>query len=100
MPIDPAAIYVYLTVLGVLAATRAFLAARHSRRPHFSASPEGPKCRGCGYILFNDALQTCPECGRDRVIDRLDETLVRLPVRPIVEIVGAAVLLFPLTILA
>jgi hypothetical protein len=100
MPIDPAATYFYLTVLGVLAAMRAILAARRSRRQHFAASPQGPKCHGCGYILFNDALQTCPECGRDRVIDRLDETLVRPPVRPIVEIIGAAVLLFPLTILA
>jgi hypothetical protein len=100
MPIDPAAAYFYLIVLGVLAAMRAILSARRSRRQRFAASPQGPKCHGCGYILFNDALQTCPECGRDRVIDRLDETLVRPPVRPIVEIIGAAVLLVPLTILA
>jgi hypothetical protein len=100
MPIDPAATYFYLTVLGVLAAMRAILAARRSRRPRLASSAEGPRCQGCGYILFHDSLQTCPECGRDRLIDRLDETLVRPPVRPIVEIIGAAVLLFPLTILA
>jgi hypothetical protein len=34
------------------------------------------------------------------VSDRLDETLNHPPVRPIVEIIGVAVLLFPLTILA
>ena len=100
MPIDAATIYFYLAVLAILAAARVFLAAKRSHRPRFPATPEGTKCHGCGYILFNDAPQACPECGRDRLSDRLDETLNRPPLPPIVEIIGVAVLLFPLTIAA
>jgi len=100
VPIDGLTITFYFVALGTLALMHAVLKAVLRQRRKYPPTADGPRCEGCGYILFGEAEQVCPECGRDSRIDLRVDQLPPRPVPPVAVTLAVALLLFPLTIAA
>ena len=100
MPIHDTTIVFYIIALIALAGLHVVLISLGRPRVRFAAVPEGPRCQGCGYILFGQPPLVCPECGRDALPDLLIDKSRYPPTPPIAAILAAALLLFPLTIAA
>jgi len=97
MPIHDTTIAFYLIALVVLAGFHLVLFTLTRTRIKFPAVPEGPRCQGCGYILYAKPTSICPECGRYTLHECVSEVRGK-PMPPIAIVLGAALLLFPLTI--
>jgi hypothetical protein len=98
VPIHETTIAFYIIALIALAAFHAVLTTLRRPRVRFAAVAEGPRCQGCGYILFGESASVCPECGRDGLGDLLTEKSPHPPTPPIAAMLAAALLLFPITI--
>jgi hypothetical protein len=100
MPIDFLTIAFYLTALSAFTVLHVVLVTLSKPRVRYAPDPQGPRCQGCGYILFAGLPQLCPECGRNAERDRILQKSPPRPVPPIAPFLGAALLLFPITIVA
>ena len=86
----------YGVVLALLAGVHGGLVLRRRLRRRRRVEVEGPRCAGCGYILYGGtAAAVCPECGRACAADRFEAEGPARPISPVPVILAAWVVLFP-----
>jgi hypothetical protein len=100
MPIDLATIAFYLGALALIAAVHLVMVWERRPRVRFAPVAEGPRCQGCGYILYGEPPLICPECGRDALPDLLIRQSVYPPIKPVATALAGALLLFPIIVAA
>ncbi len=98
MPIDGMTIGFYVGVLVALWILYYSIAGFRGPRLRYAAVAEGPRCQGCGYILYEGGGENCPECGERIVSDRRILERPAPPTPPVAMALGIAVVLFPVVV--